>query len=30
MPENLPPAEDIVKVARRLKKAIGSGSKRLK
>jgi DNA-damage-inducible protein D len=30
MPENLPPAEDIAKVARRIKKAIGSGSKRLK
>jgi DNA-damage-inducible protein D len=30
MPEALPPAEDIVKVGRRLKKAIASGSKRLK
>ncbi|MFZ3005664.1 MAG: DNA damage-inducible protein D [Phenylobacterium sp.] len=30
MPENLPPAEDIVKVARRLKKAIGDSSKRVK
>jgi len=30
MPEDLPPAEDIVKVGRRLKKAIGSGSKRLR
>lgn len=30
MPEALPPAEDIVKVGRRLKKAIRSGSKRLK
>jgi DNA-damage-inducible protein D len=29
MPENLPVAEDIVKVGRRLKKAITSGSKRL-
>jgi DNA-damage-inducible protein D len=30
MPEDLPPAEDIVKVGRRLKKALTSGSKRLK
>jgi DNA-damage-inducible protein D len=29
MPESLPPAEDIVKVGRRMKKAITSGSKRL-
>ena len=29
MPEALPPAEDIVKVGRRMKKAITSGSKRL-
>ena len=30
MPENLPPAEDIVKVSRRLKKAIGTSAKRIK
>jgi len=29
MPESLPPAEDIVKVSRRLKKALGSSSKRI-
>lgn len=28
MPENLPPAEDIVKVERRLKKALGSSGKK--
>ncbi len=30
MPENLPPAEDIVKVERRLKKALGEDTKSLK
>ncbi len=30
MPEDLPSAEDIVKVGRRMKKALASGSKRLK
>ncbi|WP_425995158.1 DNA damage-inducible protein D [Caulobacter sp. DWR1-3-2b1] len=30
MPENLPPSEDIVKVERRLKKALGGGTKSIK
>ncbi|MGH6823980.1 MAG: hypothetical protein ACRECP_10235 [Methylocella sp.] len=30
MPEHLPPAEDIVKVGRRLKNMIGNAPKRLK
>jgi hypothetical protein len=30
MPEHLPPAEDIAKVGRRLKKTIGNAPKKLK